>query len=57
LDPDNTRLRELERRIEILEAHDDAAFGRFTAWDWTVCTVFGLLLPLWAVWWWPREHT
>ena len=46
------RVRELARRIDELEAHDEAAFGRFTAWDWTVCTVFGLALPLLAIWWW-----
>ena len=48
----NPRVRELERRIEELEAQDDAAFGQFTAWDWTVCTLFGLGLPLLMIWWW-----
>ena len=51
-DPGNPRVRELERRIQELEAHDEAAFGHFTAWDWIVCTVFGLALPLLAIWRW-----
>ena len=51
-DPGNPRVRELERRIEELEAQDDAAFGQFTAWDWTVCTLFGLGLLLLMIWWW-----
>lgn len=51
-DPGNPRVRELERRIQELEAQDEAAFGHFTAWDWTVCTVFGLALPLLAIWRW-----
>ena len=51
-DPGNPRARELERRIEELEAQPEATFGHFTAWDWTVCTVFGLALPLLAIWWW-----
>jgi hypothetical protein len=50
--PEASRARELERRIEKLEADDDAAFGHFTRWDWIVCTVFGLALPLLAVFWW-----
>jgi hypothetical protein len=51
-DPGNPRTRELERRIEELEAYDEAAFGHFTAWDWIVCTVCSLGLPLLAIWWW-----
>ena len=51
-DPGNPRRRELERRIEELEAYDEAAFGHFTAWDWIVCTVFCLGLPLLAILWW-----
>ena len=47
---DNPRTRELTRRIEELEAHDDAAFGRFTSVDWTVCIVFAVLLPLLGIW-------
>lgn len=45
------RVRELERRIEELEAADREALGRFTRWDWAVCVVFGVALPLLAVWW------
>jgi len=51
-EPDNPRVRELERRIQELETVDEAAFGRFTAWDWTICIVFGLALPLLGIWWW-----
>jgi len=51
-EPDNPRVRELERRIQELETLDEAAFGHFTAWDWTVCIVFGLALPLLGIWWW-----
>ena len=49
-EPGDTRVRELERRIEELEAHDEAAFGHFTAWDWTLCAGFALVLPLLAIW-------
>lgn len=48
---DNPRVRELERRIHELEAQDEAAFGHFTAMDWTLCTVFGLVLPLILILW------
>ncbi len=51
-EPDNPRARELERRIEELESHDEAEFGRFTTLDWTICIVFGFALPLLAFWWW-----
>ncbi len=51
-DPVEPRVRELERRIQELEAHDEAEFGHFTAWDWTVCTAFGVALPLLMLWWW-----
>jgi hypothetical protein len=51
-EPGNPRVRELERRIEELESRDEAAFGHFTAWDWTLCTVFCVVLPLLAAWWW-----
>jgi hypothetical protein len=51
-EPGNSRAHELERRIEELETRDEAAFGHFTAWDWTLCTVFCVALPLLAVWWW-----
>ena len=51
-EPDNPRVRELERRIQELESIDEAAFGRFTAWDWTACIAFGLALPLLGIWWW-----
>jgi hypothetical protein len=50
-DPGDSRARELERRIEELEAQDEAAFGHFTRVDWTVCIVFAVLLPLLGAWW------
>ncbi len=49
-EPGGPRVRELERRIEELEAHDEAAFGHFTAWGWTVCIAFALALPLLGIW-------
>jgi hypothetical protein len=49
-EPDDPRRRELERRIEALEADDEAAFGHFTVWDWTACTIFSLVLPLLFFW-------
>jgi hypothetical protein len=45
-------VRELERRIQELEDHDEAAFGHFTAWDWTLCAVFAIALPLLMIWRW-----
>jgi hypothetical protein len=50
-EPGNPRVRELESRIEELESKDEAAFGHFTVWDWTVCTTLFLVLPLLVVWW------
>ncbi len=49
-EPGGPRVRELERRIEELEAQDEAPFGHFTAWDWTVCIAFALALPLVGIW-------
>ncbi len=46
------RVRELERRIAELEAHDEATFGQFTAWDWAGCIVFTIVVPLLLVWRW-----
>lgn len=45
------RVRELRRRIEELEAADEATFGRFTVWDWVACVVGAVVLPLAAAWW------
>lgn len=45
------RAAELERRIEELEALEESAFGDFTAWDWLVCVIGGLLAPALAAWW------
>ena len=48
--PGDLRARELTRRIEELEAQDDASFGHFTVWDWSVCIAFALVLPLLGIW-------
>lgn len=45
------RVEDLERRIEELEAIDSASFGAFTTWDWVVCVVGGLIIPILALWW------
>jgi len=42
---------ELERRIEELEAVDDAAIGQFTGWDWLVCVIGSFVIPAIAMWW------
>lgn len=42
---------ELERRIEEVEAFDDATIGSFTRWDWLVCVVGAVVLPALAMWW------
>jgi len=49
-EPDDLRAHELERRIELLEASDEAAFGHFTTWDWALCIVFAVAMPLLLVW-------
>ncbi len=45
------RVEDLERRIEELEAIDSASLGAFTTWDWVVCVVVGLIIPILALWW------
>jgi hypothetical protein len=50
-EPGNPRVRELEQRIEELEASDEATFGHFTSVDWTLCIVFAVLFPLLGIWW------
>ena len=45
------RIEELRGRIEQLEAHDEAAFGRFTRWDWCVCVLLAVAVPAGFVWW------
>jgi hypothetical protein len=42
---------ELERRVELFDELEDAAFGEFGAVDWTVCTVVFFVLPLLIAWW------
>lgn len=48
----DSRVRELERRIEELEALDAPSFGHFTVWDWSITIAFSLVLPLLAIWRW-----
>jgi hypothetical protein len=48
---DADRVAELERRIDELDSLDESAFGAFTAWDWLACTVFAVVLPALALWW------
>ena len=40
------RAAELERRIELLESQRDEEFGAFTRWDWIVCVIGAVALPL-----------
>ncbi len=42
---------DLERTIEAMEALDDSALGRFTAWDWVICVVGSVLIPAVLLWW------
>jgi hypothetical protein len=44
-------VRELERRIDELEAADDDTVGRFSGWDWLLCVLGGLVGPALAMWW------
>jgi len=37
---------ELEERLVFFEETDDAAFGKFTALDWLVCTLLFFVLPI-----------
>ncbi|MGH9750565.1 MAG: hypothetical protein ACRD6R_11660, partial [Candidatus Polarisedimenticolia bacterium] len=36
---------ELRRRLRLIEEAGEAAFGPFTAADWTICVVLFVLLP------------
>jgi hypothetical protein len=48
------RVRELERRIEELEAEQDDRFGRFGVRDWIACVCFALILPTAFLLWFAR---
>ena len=48
---DEVLAKELQRRIDVFEEIDDDEFGRFTAVDWTICTVFFFVLPIFVAWW------
>ena len=50
-DVDSRLVDELERRLEELESLDDAAFGRFTKWDWLFVLLTSLVLPYLVFWW------
>lgn len=49
-EPSDPRVEDLERRIRELEARDELAFGRFSAWDWAVCVTLFVVLPLFFIW-------
>jgi len=42
---------ELKRRIELIEDADDAAFGRFSAFDWFLCVAASFALPAIVAFW------
>ena len=44
---------ELERRIHDMEQHAEEAFGEFSARDWWLCVLIGLVIPaiLLALFW------
>ncbi len=53
LDPaaQETRVRDLERRIESFEAFESDDLGGFDTWDWIACVLGAVVIPLIAVWW------
>lgn len=44
-------LQELERRLAILDAGDEARFGPFTLFDWIVSVLGFVVAPVLLVWW------
>ncbi len=42
---------DLERRLEQLQALDDADIGSFTALDWFFCIAGSIVIPVIALWW------
>ena len=48
------RIEELRRRIEELEALDEAELGPFTGWDWLACALVALAVPAALLWWFGR---
>ena len=48
-------VRELERRLLLLENAAESTFGRFTALDWVVCVIAFVVLPSLLVWWGARR--
>jgi hypothetical protein len=51
MDPQESVVRELERRLAALEAAEESAFGAFTALDWGVCVAGFVVLPLLLFFW------
>ncbi len=49
--PRDLVVKELERRIETLEALDDSALGRFTTVDWVIVVVGSVVIPAVVLWW------
>jgi hypothetical protein len=45
------RVEDLERRIEEIEAIDEAQLGDFTSWDWIICVLGAVIVPVAALWW------
>jgi len=42
---------ELHRRVGVLSAEGDAAFGHFDERDWAVVVVLFLAVPILLIWW------
>ena len=47
---ENQITRDLERRIETIEALGDAELGRFTKWDWLLCIAGSVVIPAILLW-------
>jgi hypothetical protein len=45
------RVEDLERRIEEIESIDSAQLGNFTNWDWIICVLGAVIVPVAALWW------
>ena len=47
----NQHNRDLEKRIEAINALGDADLGRFTKWDWVLCIAGAVVIPAILLWW------
>ena len=47
----NQITRDLEKRIETIEALGDAELGGFTKIDWMLCIVGAVVIPAILLWW------